>query len=57
MISAVNGLVIVTGCSHSGICNILLNTPEPVTGENRLAIATVGFHLLNASDTVLSGTE
>lgn len=39
------GLFIVTGCSHSGICNIAEYAME-VCGERRIAGILGGFHLL-----------
>jgi len=42
------GLVIVTGCSHAGIVNIVKHSVEQ-TGENRIAAILGGFHLLAAS--------
>lgn len=41
-----NGLVIVTGCSHSGICNIVEYAKE-VCGEERILDIIGGFHLLD----------
>jgi 7,8-dihydropterin-6-yl-methyl-4-(beta-D-ribofuranosyl)aminobenzene 5'-phosphate synthase len=43
------GLVIVTGCSHAGIVNIVKHSVE-LTGENRIACILGGFHLLSASE-------
>jgi 7,8-dihydropterin-6-yl-methyl-4-(beta-D-ribofuranosyl)aminobenzene 5'-phosphate synthase len=42
------GLVIVTGCSHAGIVNIVKHSVE-MTGENKIAAILGGFHLLAAS--------
>lgn len=39
------GLVIVTGCSHAGICNIVSQAMD-VTGEERVRAVIGGFHLL-----------
>ena len=39
------GLVIITGCSHAGICNIIKHARE-VCGEPRVADVIGGFHLL-----------
>ncbi len=48
------GLVIVTGCSHAGICNIVAHARE-VTGESRVAAIVGGLHLFDASpDRVLA---
>lgn len=41
------GLVIVTGCSHSGICSIVEQTRE-VCDEDRIVDVIGGFHLLDA---------
>ena len=49
------GLVIVTGCSHSGICNIV-EYSKKVTGEQRVIDIIGGFHLLNPSTAQLQGT-
>ena len=43
------GLVIVTGCSHAGIVNIVRHSVE-MTGEKRIAAILGGFHLLAASE-------
>ena len=38
------GLVIVSGCSHAGIVNVIRNA-QRVTGEDRVAAVIGGFHL------------
>lgn len=43
------GLVIITGCSHSGIVNIL-NYAKKITGVNQIYGVFGGFHLLDKSD-------
>lgn len=40
------GLSIITGCSHAGICNII-EYAKKVTGEQRVRSVIGGFHLLN----------
>ncbi len=40
------GLIIITGCSHSGICNIVEYARE-ICGEKRVLDIIGGFHLLN----------
>lgn len=40
------GLVVVSGCSHSGICNIL-EYAKKVTGEDRIFAVVGGFHLFD----------
>lgn len=49
------GIVIITGCSHSGICNII-DYAIKVCGDNRIVDIIGGFHLLNPSDETLKGT-
>lgn len=44
-----HGLVIVTGCSHSGICNII-NHAKKVCSSEKIAAVIGGFHLLEADD-------
>ncbi len=45
------GLVVVTGCSHAGVCNICEHARR-VTGEDRLHMVVGGFHLLDDSEVV-----
>ncbi|HON82250.1 MAG TPA: MBL fold metallo-hydrolase [Methanoregulaceae archaeon] len=49
------GLVIITGCSHSGICNITEYARE-VCAEPRVAAIIGGLHLLTPSPSRLAGT-
>ncbi len=44
-----DGLVIVTGCAHSGICNTVEHARR-VCGENRVADIVGGLHLLRDGD-------
>jgi len=50
------GLVIITGCSHAGICNIV-EYAKKIFQEDRIADIVGGFHLLNPSDSQLRGTQ
>ncbi len=50
-----DGIVIITGCSHSGICNIIEKAIS-VTGEDRIVDIIGGFHLQNPSEKQLKGT-
>jgi len=53
---AEDGLVIITGCSHAGICNIC-EYAKQVTGVNKLHAVIGGFHLMkNVQPEQLSGT-
>jgi len=49
------GLVIITGCSHSGICNITEYAKE-VCGDSRVLDIIGGFHLLEPSEERMRGT-
>jgi len=43
------GLFIITGCSHSGICNIIEHAKR-VSGEQRIAGVLGGFHIFDVSE-------
>ena len=49
-----DGLVIITGCSHSGICNIM-EYARKVCEEERIADVIGGFHLMKPSQEQLDG--
>jgi 7,8-dihydropterin-6-yl-methyl-4-(beta-D-ribofuranosyl)aminobenzene 5'-phosphate synthase len=49
------GLIIITGCSHSGICNIVKQA-QNLCKEERIVDIVGGFHLLNAEPVRLSET-
>jgi len=49
------GLVIITGCSHSGICNII-EYAKKVCKDDRIIDVIGGFHLLNPSKKQMQGT-
>ncbi len=49
------GLVIITGCSHAGICNIA-DHAVALTGESRIQDIIGGLHLLSPSTERLRGT-
>lgn len=52
---AAGGLVIITGCSHAGICNII-EQARKVCREDRILDIVGGFHLLKPSQRQLEGT-
>jgi 7,8-dihydropterin-6-yl-methyl-4-(beta-D-ribofuranosyl)aminobenzene 5'-phosphate synthase len=52
---AEEGLVIITGCSHSGICNII-EQARRLTGENRVLDIVGGTHLLQYSKERMEAT-
>lgn len=49
------GLIIITGCSHAGICNIIEYAKE-ICGDHRVVDIIGGFHLLNPPANQLKGT-
>lgn len=49
------GLVIITGCSHSGICNII-EYAKKVCAEDRVYDIIGGLHLINAAEEQLNCT-
>jgi len=49
------GLVIITGCSHAGICNIV-EYARKVCRDERVVDIVGGFHLLDPSEEQLEGT-
>lgn len=51
-----DGLVIITGCSHSGICNII-EYAKKVCTENRVYDIIGGLHLLNPDKNQLEHTK
>lgn len=53
--TSAEGIVVITGCSHSGICNIV-DYAISVTGDSRVLAVIGGFHLLNANENVLTKT-
>ena len=53
-VSTENGLVVITGCSHSGICNIITHAKK-MTGERKIYGVIGGFHL-RKDDEVLDQT-
>lgn len=50
-----DGLVIISGCSHSGICNIV-EYAKKVCGDERVVDIIGGFHLLDPPKEQLQGT-
>ena len=50
------GLVIVTGCSHAGICNIT-KYAKMICKDDRIIDIIGGFHLLNPSEKQLESTK
>ena len=49
------GLVIIVGCAHAGICNIV-EQAKKICNENRIVDIVGGLHLLNPSEKQLKNT-
>lgn len=49
------GLVVITGCSHAGICNII-EQAKKVCGDDRIVDVIGGLHLLSPTKEELEGT-
>lgn len=54
-LSTEEGLVILTGCAHAGICSIV-SLAQRLTGEDRIRDVVGGFHLLGPSESRLAAT-
>ncbi|MDD5134112.1 MAG: MBL fold metallo-hydrolase [Phycisphaerae bacterium] len=54
-IESAKGLVVVFGCAHSGVVNIL-DYISKLTGENKMYAVIGGMHLLNASPIRIANT-
>lgn len=50
-----DGLVVITGCSHSGICNII-EQARRLTGEERILDVVGGTHLIDPSPLRMNAT-
>ncbi|MBU1106627.1 MAG: MBL fold metallo-hydrolase [Candidatus Riflebacteria bacterium] len=46
------GLVVIAGCGHSGICNII-EYAKSITGKSRIAAVAGGFHLKDGSPAIM----
>ncbi len=49
------GLVIITGCSHAGICNIV-EYAKKVCNDDRVVDIIGGFHLQDPDENILNNT-
>ncbi|MBN2019286.1 MAG: MBL fold metallo-hydrolase [Sedimentisphaerales bacterium] len=54
-IESAKGLIVILGCAHSGVVNIL-NYATKLTGQNNIYGIIGGMHLLNAKDARISNT-
>lgn len=56
VIKTEKGLVVISGCSHSGICNTV-EYAKKITGDNRILAVMGGFHLKEINDQTLKTIE
>jgi len=49
VIKTENGLIVISGCSHSGICNTV-EYAKKITNENRILAVMGGFHLKEVNE-------
>ena len=49
IIKTKKGLIVLSGCGHSGICNTI-EYAKKITGENKILAAIGGFHLKEVDD-------
>ncbi|MFA6424640.1 MAG: MBL fold metallo-hydrolase [Phycisphaerae bacterium] len=54
-IESAKGLIVIFGCAHSGVVNIL-DYISGLTGKNKIYAVIGGMHLLNASQTRITNT-
>jgi len=54
-LSTEEGLVLLSGCAHAGICSIV-SLAQRLTGEGRLRDVVGGLHLLGPSESRLAAT-
>ena len=47
------GLVIITGCAHAGICSVIRRA-QVITGEERIRDVIGGFHLYQSSPNTIT---
>jgi len=55
-IKSADGLVIISGCSHSGICNIIEHAKQ-VTGTSKVHLVLGGFHLFRQGEQLAKTIE
>ena len=53
---SMKGIVVITGCSHSGICNIIEYAKKVCGGRQKILDVVGGFHLLNTKKGILDKT-
>jgi 7,8-dihydropterin-6-yl-methyl-4-(beta-D-ribofuranosyl)aminobenzene 5'-phosphate synthase len=55
-INSTDGLIVISGCAHAGICNTIEYAKE-VTGKNTIAAVFGGFHLKSAGKPTMKTIE
>lgn len=56
VIKTENGLIVISGCSHSGICNTV-EYAKKITNDNRVLAVMGGFHLKEVNECTLKTIE
>jgi 7,8-dihydropterin-6-yl-methyl-4-(beta-D-ribofuranosyl)aminobenzene 5'-phosphate synthase len=56
IVRTADGLVVVTGCAHTGVVNTLRHAIE-LTGERRVRAVVGGFHLMHATPELIARTS
>lgn len=56
VIKTEEGLIVISGCAHSGICNTI-EYAKKITGDNRILAAVGGFHLKDIDQQTLKTIE
>lgn len=56
VIKTENGLIVISGCSHSGICNTV-EYAKKITNENRILAVMGGFHLKEVNECTVKTIE
>ena len=56
VIKTEKGLIVISGCAHSGICNTI-EYAKKITGEDRILSAIGGFHLKKVDESTLKTIE
>jgi 7,8-dihydropterin-6-yl-methyl-4-(beta-D-ribofuranosyl)aminobenzene 5'-phosphate synthase len=55
-VNSTDGLIVISGCAHAGICNTIEYTKE-VTGNNVIAAVFGGFHLKSGGEQTIKTIE
>ena len=56
VIKTEKGIIVISGCAHSGICNTI-EYAKKITGDNRVIAVMGGFHLKEVNESTLKTVE